>query len=201
MGETDLPAELHHRLVWMVAAALRQYMVQRHSIPAGAADAAIGDAAGAMIAAHDEGASLEACCTRLAQKLHRAGRLEGADLTDILGQGMLPLFLAGIAARCGLDYSATWELLADPHGRGAAMLLRAAHVKRTDAAAILLTLNTHGRIFSGQDGDAAAAQLALFDDSSEAEAHELLRLWRIDPGYRGAIARLSTRSRAGSAAA
>ena len=39
MGAVELPAELQHKLVWMVAAALRHYIVQQHDVAA--VDAAI----------------------------------------------------------------------------------------------------------------------------------------------------------------
>ena len=35
MGQVDLPAELQHKLVWLVAAALRHYIVQQHRLGRG----------------------------------------------------------------------------------------------------------------------------------------------------------------------
>ena len=195
MGRTELPADAQHRLVWMIAAALRQYMVERHGLPSGRADAAIAVAAGEIIAGYDEGDSLEACCVRLARRLDRAGRLDDAVLRLILEDGLLPLFIAAIGVRAGLDYGAAWEVLADPRGRGPALLLKAAEVDRDTAAAILLVLNSRGRMFSGTEGDAAAAQLDLFEATDEDAARDILRLWQVDPGYRAAVARLSTRAR------
>lgn len=201
IGHSDLPAELHHRLVWIVAAALRHYVVQHHAIASGVADGAIAGAAAAMVAGYDEGGTLEACTMRLAARLLPAGRLEGSDLAAMLEEGMLPLFLAGIAARCGLDYAAAWEILSDPEGRGSALLLRAARIGREDAALILLLLNARGQLFSSEEGDAAAAQLAAYDATDAAAAIDVLRLWQVDPGYRAAIGRLSTRRRSASEAA
>ncbi len=195
MGQADLPAELQHRLVWMIAAALRQYMVQHHRIPSGKADAAISAAATDLIASCDEGHNLEAGCMRLARALQNAGRLEGVDLARMLDEGQLPLFVAALAVRCSLDHAAAWEILSDPEGRGSALLLRSGRIDRDSAAWILLMLNSRGRLFSGADGDAAAAQLDLFDGMTEPEGLEIIRLWQVDPGYRAAIARLSTRQR------
>lgn len=199
MAETELPAEIQHRLVWMVAAALRQYMVQQHRLGAGAADAAIAAAAVALLAAYDEGDSLEARSMRLARLLDRSGRLDDALLLRSLEEGILPLFVAGIASRCALDNAAGWEILSDPRGRGPALLLRAAGMERDTAAAILLILNARGRLFSGMEGDATAAQLDLFDGTDDQAAREVLHLWQVDPGYRAAIARLSTRARSEAA--
>ena len=193
LGSSDLPADLHHRLVWLTAAALRQYMVQQHQIPSGAADGAIAASGAVLVRGYDEGKSLEACATRLARLLRRSGRLEGRDLARMLEEGLLPLFLAAIGLRTSLDYASAWEILSDPQGRGAAVLLRASGLERPDAAAILLILNSRGRLFSGVDGESALSQLAIFDAMDEAEAADVLRLWQADNGYRAAVARLSTR--------
>jgi uncharacterized protein (DUF2336 family) len=199
LGEVELPAELQHKLVWMVAAALRHYIVQQHHVAA--VDAAIEETASALIAKHDEGGTLEARAVRLAYRLHGTGRLDGALLARTLSEGMLPLFIAGVAVRCALDYAAAWEVLADPRGRGPALLLRAGGIAREPAAAILLLLNGHGPLASGAEGDAAAAQLDLFDTVDEASARDVLRLWQADPGYRASVARISTRARPASEAA
>ena len=105
----------------------------------------------------------------------------------------LPLFVAGMGVRAGLDHNAAWDILSDPQGRGPALLLRAASIGRDEAAAILLLLNTHGRLFSGTEGEVAAEQLDLFDGMDEASSSEILRLWRADPAYRASVARISTR--------
>jgi hypothetical protein len=132
---------------------------------------------------------------RLARRLQRAERLDGALLARLLGEGALPLFIAGAAALGGLDYPAAWEVLSDPRGRGPALLLRAAGLARGDAAAILLLLNAHGRLFSGSEGDETQRQLELYDALGEDDARDVLRLWQADPGYRASVARLSTRIR------
>ena len=199
MGQVELPAELQHKLVWLVAASLRHYIVQQHGLSA--VDGIIEEAAGALVASHDEGTILEAHATRLARRLAGTGRLDGAILVRILSEGMLPLFIAGAASLCGLDYAAAWEVIADPRGRGPAILLRAAGVEREEAATVLLLANSHGPLVSGAEGDATLAQLELYDGLDRASAEEVLRLWRAAPGYRAAVARVSTRARPATEAA
>lgn len=199
MGQVELPAELQHKLVWLVAASLRHYIVQQHGLAA--VDGQVEEVASALIAAHDEGTILEAHATRLARRLAATGRLDGALLARILSEGMLPLFIAGAATLCGLDYAAAWEVIADPRGRGPAILLRAGGVEREDAAAILLLANSHGPLLSGTEGDATAVQLDLYDSLDRPAAEEVLRLWRAAPGYRAAVARISTRARPAAEAA
>jgi len=199
MGQVELPAELQHKLVWLVAAALRQYIVQHHQ--AVGVDGAIEEAARAVIAGYDEGRSLEAWALRLTRALQRDQRLDGTTLCRMAEEGMLPLFIAGISVLCGLESAAAWEVLSDPRGRGPALLLRAAGIQREVAAAILFALNARGPLLSGTEGDATAAQIDLYDTVDRASAQEVLRLWQADPAYRASIARISTRARSGLEAA
>jgi uncharacterized protein (DUF2336 family) len=193
LGHVELPAELQHKLVWMVAAALRHYIVQHHR--AAQVDAAVEEAASAVIGGYDEGESLESAALQLARRLHQTGRLDGAVLARIIGDGMLPFFLAGVAALCAIDLAAAWEVISDPRGRGPALLLRAAGIERAEAAAVLLALNARGPLLAAHEGDATAAQLDLYDTLDRASAQEVLRLWQAHPAYRASVARISTRAR------
>ncbi len=200
MDETELAAELQHKLVWIVAAALRQYAVRHHHVSPAELDSVLAAAATAQIGAHDEGESLEARASRLAAALDAAERLDDALVLRVIAEGDLPLFVAALGRRAGLAFEAAWEVLSDPRGKGPPLLLRASDVTREAAAAILLSLNTRSRLFSGREGDAAAAQLDRYDAIDVRAARATLRLWQADPGYRSAIARLSTRVRSAEAA-
>ena len=184
-ARTELAAELEHRLVWRVAAALRLYMVERHAIAPASADEAVVAAAERMLAEYDEGDAFEARCVRLARHLRDLGRLDDRVVERSLSEGSFPLFLAAIAVRASLTHGAAWEIVSDPRGRGAALLLRAAGIGRPEAASILLSLA------ASDDEEEIAAQLDLFDVTSQASARESLRLWQADPGYRDALAELA----------
>jgi uncharacterized protein (DUF2336 family) len=182
-ARTELAAELEHRLVWRVAAALRHYMVERHAVAPAKADEAVVDAAEQLLAAYDEGDSLEARSVRLARRLHEIGRLDDQLVERALGEGVFPLFLAALAVRARLSYASTWEILSAPGGRGAVLALRACGIERASAAAILLNL-----------GDSEAeieAQVDMFDVTEEAAARQALRLWQVNPGYREALAEVA----------
>ncbi len=180
----ELPAELAHRLVWTIGAALRLYAVERHGVDPAAADAAVAAAARALLAGLDEGEGIVVRCLRLVRRLRDTGRLDDDFVARALGEGSLPLFLAAVAARAELDPASAWELVSDPSGRGAALLLRAAGIGRGAAAGILLAL-------AADEGD-MPRRLDLFDSAPESEARGLLTLWRADPGYRAALARLAS---------
>lgn len=182
-ARTELAAEIEHRLAWRVAAALRVYMTERHLVPAAVADEMLVPAVERLLADYDEGDSLEARCMRLARRLEQLHRLDDKLIERSLSEGSLPLFLAIISVRAALAREAAWEIVSDPRGRGAPLLLKAAGVGREQAASILLGLAAFE--------DRLPAQLDLFDVTSAAEARETLRLWRFDPFYREALAEIA----------
>jgi hypothetical protein len=179
----DLPAEVAHGLVWTVAAALRTYLVARHGVAPAAADDAVTAAATAWLGRYDEGVGADAIARRLALALEARGRLDDSLLVQSVTEGALPLFLAGLSLRTGLDPQALWELLPDSVGRGPAIVLRAAGVGREAAAAMMLHL-------AGRE-EAVGAQLDGYDALGPEEARRRILLWRLDPAYRAAVARLA----------
>lgn len=183
LASGDLPAEVAHGLVWTVAAALRTYLVSRHDVAAADADAAVTAAASTLLSRYDEGAGVDALARRLALRLQERFRLDDALLVRAVGDGALPLLLAALSLRTGLDPRALWELF--PGGvRGPAILLRAANLEREAAAAILLDL-------AGRE-TLAESQLDVFDSMDVGEARRQTLLWSLDPVYRAAVARLSS---------
>jgi len=180
LARVELGAELQHRIVWAVAAALRLYLTGEQRVDPAEADRAIAESAESLLAGYDEGRTIDATASRLARRLDRSARLDDSLVVRALAEGGLPLFLAALAVRAGLAQEAAWELLSEPSGRGAALLLRASGIARDEAGAILLQLG----------GDSVEAQLDLYDTLGSAEAAASLGLWRTDPGYRAAIARL-----------
>jgi hypothetical protein len=184
LASGDLPAEVAHGLAWTIAAALRTYLIARHGVAPAAADDTVTAAAAAWLARYDEGAGADSLARRLALRLDQQGRLDDALLVRAAGEGALPLFLAALSLRTGLDSQALWELLPDASGRGPVILLRAAQIGREAAASILLHL-------TGRE-DAVAARLDLYDALDSAEARRRIVLWRLDPAYRAAVARLAS---------
>jgi hypothetical protein len=184
LASGDLPAETAHSLIWTVAAALRTYLVGRHGVAPAAADEALTAAAAGLLNGYDEGAGADSLARRLGLRLEERGRLDDDLLVRTAAEGVLPLLLAGLSLRTGLEPQALWELFPDTAGRGPAVLLRAAHVGREAAASILLHLA--GR------AESAEAQLDLYDALDEVRARQLILLWRLDPAYRAAVARLAS---------
>ena len=180
---TELPAELEHGLVWIVAASLRAYLVETHDVPASTADAALADAAADLLARYDEGETFAALALRLVRSLDAAGRLDDRTVARMPGEAGMPLLLAALCVRTGVSADACWELIADPATRGAVLLLRAAGFSREAAGSILFAF--HG------DGESVVTEFERFDGIDSADAAALLTLWRADPAYRAAVASLA----------
>ena len=138
---TDLPAELHHRLVWWVAAALRERFAAAAGESLADLDRALAEAAQRSVAAHDEGERLEAVALRLAGALDpQAGELPGL-LVEALADRRLSLFVALLAHALGLDYADAREIVLDPGAERLWLLLRALELDRPSIARIGLALS------------------------------------------------------------
>ena len=179
LARTDLPAELHHRLAWWVAAALRRHLVAQRGVPADAADQAVMAAAYATLSGYDESTTLEARAAALAWALHGGGRLDDALLAAATEQGHAPLAVAGFAVRAGIDPAAAWDMATDPAGSRLAVLLRATEVARAEAARILLAF--------AADAAHLPDMLAGYEALAPDRARAVVRRWRLDAGYRRAL--------------
>lgn len=188
LARTDLAAELQHRLVWWIAAALRDYMIERHAVAPTHADRPIVAAATAMLAGYDEGETLEGRAFTLASRLQRAGALDDALLSHAVGEGRLALFAAALSLRAGIEGPAAWDSIADQTGSRLAVLLRAIDCPRDIAAEILLGL----AVAHGRSDEELTAHLDAFDLLDRDRARDALRPWRLDGDYRRAIAALAT---------
>jgi len=191
LARTDLSAELQHRLVWWAAAALRDYLIRIHRLPAATADDALTQAATQSLAGYDEGATLESRAMQLARLLNTAGRLDDAIVARALAEGRLALVAAGLAVRAGIPFAPAWDMLVEPEGDRLVVLLRAVGATRAAAADIVLRL-VQANGGDGSDGGAGvAARMEAFDALNPGEARSAILLWRLDDGYRRAIAQLS----------
>ena len=131
---SGLPAELHHRLVWWVAAALREP-------GADVTDRALAEAAHRSLAAHDEGERVEAIAMRLAAAIDPSPEELPAMLTEALGDRQPALFVALLAYVLGCDFDAGREILIEPDGDRLWLALRASGCGRETLARVALALS------------------------------------------------------------
>ena len=132
---SDLPAELHHRLVWWATAAIRLAMP-----PSPALDRALTEAALRSLAAHDEGDRLEAAAMRLASALGAQPHELPGFLIESLGDRRVALFVALLAQAMGFSYGLARDIVLDPVADRLWLVLRALGLDRAAVAAIGLAL-------------------------------------------------------------
>ena len=185
---TDLPAELHHRLVWWVAAALRGRV--KTSEATEGLDRALAEAAQRSLAAHDEGERLEAVATRLATAIDARPDEIAVLLQESLADRNLPLFVALFARGLGIDYATARTVVLDPEGERLALGLRAIGVEREGLAQIALLL-------AEADPRRSEETLPDYVDAASAlepgDARARLAPLRFHPHYRAALLALDER--------
>ncbi|HXH17119.1 MAG TPA: DUF2336 domain-containing protein [Sphingomonas sp.] len=137
VGGSELPAELHHRLVWWVAAAIREGV----DSAARDSDRAITDAAQRSLVAHDEGERPDAVAMRLAAALDVRPNELAAVLIESIGDRRLSLFVAVLAQALGIAFDQARAITLDPEGDRLWLGLRALDMDRPTIAKVGLALS------------------------------------------------------------
>ncbi|MDB5677570.1 DUF2336 domain-containing protein [Sphingomonas bacterium] len=178
LTHTELPAELHHRLTWWVAAAIHEQL-------AGAdADRALADAALRALGAHDESDRVEGAAMRLATAIDAQPDELAALLTHALGDRNVALFVALLALALRLDFAVARQVVVGG-GDPLWLALRAADLDRATIARIGLALSN--------DVEAFADQLDAIAAVSPVEARAALAPLALPHDFRAAIAALAAR--------
>lgn len=179
---TDLPAELHHKLVWWVAAAVREPFAGEADIAE--LDRALVDAASRNLVAYDEGDRLEAAASRLAAALDPAPVERAELLVEALGDRRTALFVALIATGLGIAYDAVRDIVLDPAGERLWLVCRALDLSRDTIARIGLRLADGDR---SRDLERFADELDHIAAIPATAALAAIAPLRLDPDYRAAL--------------
>ncbi|MDT8757618.1 DUF2336 domain-containing protein [Sphingomonas psychrotolerans] len=185
---TDLPAELHHRLVWWVAAALRERIgdVTDGALPV--LDRALSDAAQRSLGAYDEGGRLEAAAMRFAVAIDAPAEELPRLLVEALGDRRIVLFIALFAHGLGVGYPVAREIVLDSAADRLWLALRALDLSRETVARIGFALcEADPRRDVERFADRLDSILAVPVDDARAAIAPL----RLDPDYRAALLALS----------
>lgn len=171
----DVPADAAVRLVQAVTAAIRAGEAGSET----GADHRLADAAGAILARHDESRRMEALWFALVHALDRSGSLDDDSLRSVLADGEIGIFAEILSRRAGIDVGTAWNRLAGG-GRDLACLLRMAAVPRGLAAEIAAALGDSAAI-------GPAEMIGLFDSIAEDEVDSARGWLRLDRHYRKAV--------------
>lgn len=135
---SELPAELHQRLVWMVAAGIREQSPGLEGMAD--RDRALTEAGLRSLNSHDEADRLEVAATRLASAIDAQPDELGPLLTDTVADRRVVLFVALVARAGGVEYEQVRHLVVDPRADLLLILLRAIGLERADIARIGVAL-------------------------------------------------------------
>lgn len=190
VAQTDLPAELHHRLVWWVAAALCQGASDLAAEEASALERTLADAAEHSLAAYDEGDRLEAAAMRLAAAIDAQPRELADLLVEAIEDRRIVLFVALLAFAIGVPYASARALVLDCAGERLWLALRAFELPREPIARIGFALcEADPRRDVEAFADTLDAVAAVDGDAARAALTAL----RHPPEFRMALAALETR--------
>jgi hypothetical protein len=181
-GGAVLPAEVQHRLIWWVAAAIRPRRVDPD------ADRAIAEAALRTLGAHDEGDGAGAVAMRLAAAIDARPDELAPLLTEALGDRRLSLFVGVLAHAVGLDYEEAEALVLEPEGERLWLALRAARLDRATIARVALALSDAD---PRRDIEAFADELDRIAAVDPAEARVALAPETLGRDFRAAIRALA----------
>lgn len=180
---TGLPPSLHTRLVWWVAAALRDRASEGLNDQAGL-DRAIVEAALRNIAAHDGDDRVEAAAMRLAEAVDAQPAELPALLDEILRDGRLTALAGFIAHALGARYELGRELIVDPVGDRLWLVLRSLNVPRETIARLGFHLSEAD---PRRDVDAFADALDLASSIDPATARLAVAPLSLHPDFRAAL--------------
>ncbi len=180
---TDLPAELHHRLVWWVAAGLRERVGEGGD----ALDLALSEAAQRSLAAYDEGDRLEATAMRFAAAIDAQPQELPGLLVESLADRRIVLFIALLGHAMGVTYALARDIVLDSAADRLWLALRALELGREPVAQIGYALCEAD---PRRDLEAFADMLEAITTVSPQAAREALAPLKLHPDYRAAVVAL-----------
>lgn len=184
LAETGLPAHLHHKLVWWVAAALRERVEEAEGQALAVVDRALSEAAQRSLAAYDEGDRLEATAMRFAAVIDAQANELPHLLVESLGDRRVVLFIALLAHALGSDYALARDMVLDPAAERLWLALRALELPREAIAQIGYALCEAD---PRRDVERFADLLDAIAQISGEEARAAFAPLKLDPDYRAAL--------------
>lgn len=182
-GRADLSEGVHQRLVWWVAAALRE-----RGEPRAAFDRALADAASRSIVANAAADRLDAAAMRLAAAIDPRPDELADLLLGALSDARPALFFATVAHAAMLDFGTARAIALDPEGDRLWLVLRAQGLDRGAIARVGLILAEADR---RRDVEAFADLLDSIAAVERDAAAAALAPMRLHPEFRAALRALA----------
>lgn len=190
LGRSDLPGDLAYRMYWWVSAALRKRILEEYKVDPLLFETAVKRAANvAMVEqGHEQSAYVRA--QKLVRRMAENGELTIQFLLTALRQQRVAVFVAGLAELSGINFRTAWRIFSDKGGESFAILAKAVGVDRNQFTSIYLLVVQAREGGSVKSPGVLKDILALFDQTSEANAKGALQVWQRDNAYQEAIEEL-----------
>lgn len=182
-GHAELPPAVHQRLVWWVAAALRE-----QDSPDAGIDRALADAAQRSLNAYPTQDRLDGAAMRLAAAIDPRPNERADLLIGALSDARPTLFFAAIAHAASLEWGDARTVALDPDSDRLWLVLRAQGLTRAEIARIGLMLSDADR---RRDVDAFADLLDAIAAVEQDRAAAALAPMRLHPEFRTAMRALA----------
>ncbi|MDY0871033.1 DUF2336 domain-containing protein [Dongia rigui] len=183
----DLPADLARRMIYWVAAGLRQALLDRFDIDPAILDDRLEPLVKEEVAEAVAQAEMDEASAVLARALGAGRQLTPRLLLQTLRKGEIQLFEAMFAEMSGLRFRLITRIAYEPGGQGLAVAARGMGLNREEFATIyLLTRRARNAQATFAPAELGRA-LEFFDRLSHAAAETVLTRWRRDPDYLFAI--------------
>lgn len=200
----DLTSELATRLYWIVAANLRDEIMQSYDIHPTDLDDALESTIEDMVAeglqGNGKGENLEKTASELARSMAAERTINAALLIQTLRQGQIPLFEALFEEWTSIAMPQRAEVLYGPGGEGLAIACLAMGVSKQDFATLFLLSRSASSGGQKTSPGNLARATRLFDKTKREDAQHVLRSWQRNPGFQAAVEDLEiakTRTRNG----
>lgn len=180
LARSDLPADLMHEMFWSVSAALKRHILTKAEFNESDIDAALQEVesrfAPQRISADEELAQ----AVKEIQRLKRLGQLNQERLVQLLRQGSVTQFVAGLAELTGIDGDTAKRIVFSGGHEAIAVACRASGFDLSTFSAIVLLIDGDGKVGSTRRSPAAVANLLdLYNKVPVDTAKRAMRFWRV----------------------
>lgn len=187
ISREDLPLNLAYKMYWWVSAALRKRIADEYDVDSTFLDKVMQRATQEALVKQKEGLGTIEKAMKLVRRLSEQGELTHAFLLNSLRQQKLPVFIAGLAHMCQLDFNTVWVLFSDKRTESMAILARAVGMDRNDFASMNLLISSARDKQGSQSPAMVKSVLDLYDSIDEKTALEAISYWQQNKEYQLAM--------------
>lgn len=180
LARSDLPVDLMHEMFWSVSAALKRHILTKTKIDEAEVDAALREIEGKYTRPQQPRDAGVNSALKDVQRLARLGQLNQERLVQLLRQGSVLQFVAGLSELTGIDIATAQRIVFRGGHEAIAVACRANSFDLSTFSAIVLLIDGDGKVGGTQRSPAAVANLLdLYNKVPVDTAKRAMRFWRV----------------------